>query len=75
MDNQFTKPLQGTEFRKFRAEIQEIPEDTPDTNLGWDRPEDMFIPIPQEYVDISDLNTDKRTNDSQKGSTAEHRNS
>ena len=32
--NYFTKPLQGDAFRKFVAEIQVIPEDTPDTDLG-----------------------------------------
>ena len=28
--NHFTKPIHGTAFRNFRAEIQGIPEDTPD---------------------------------------------
>ena len=45
--NHITKPLQGVAFRKFRAEIQGIPDDTPDTDLGWEIPKDMFIPIPQ----------------------------
>jgi hypothetical protein len=35
----FTKPLQGTLFRKFRANIQGIPVDLNDTDLGWDREE------------------------------------
>ena len=30
----FTKPLQGADFQKFRAEIQEILEDTPYIDLG-----------------------------------------
>ena len=34
----FTKPLQGTYFPKFRAEIHGILEETPDTYLVWDRP-------------------------------------
>ena len=46
----FTKPFQGTAYRKFRAEIQLIPEDTPDTDLGWDQTNNTFIPIPQECV-------------------------
>ena len=44
--NYFTKPLQGDAFRKFVAEIQVIPEDTPDTDLGWERPEYTFITSP-----------------------------
>jgi hypothetical protein len=36
--NHFTKPLQGTMFRAFRAEIQGIPVDMCDVDLGWDRP-------------------------------------
>jgi hypothetical protein len=35
----FTKPLQGTLFRKFRADIQGIPVDLNDTDVGWDREE------------------------------------
>jgi hypothetical protein len=35
----FTKPLQGTFFRKFRADIQGIPVDLNDTDLGWDQKE------------------------------------
>jgi hypothetical protein len=34
----FTKPLQGTMFRKFRAEIQGVPIDMCDADVGWDRP-------------------------------------
>ena len=67
----FTQSLQGTAFRKFSAEIQGIPEDTPDTYLGWDRPKNKFIPIPQEYVESSDVNADKRTNESWEGSSVE----
>jgi hypothetical protein len=33
----FTKPLQEALFRKFRAEIQGIPHDTNEAELGWDR--------------------------------------
>ena len=39
-----TKPLQGAAFQKFRADIQGIPEDTSDTELVWNRPDDTFIP-------------------------------
>ena len=42
----FTKSLEGTDLRKFRAKIQGIPEDIPDTYLGWDRSESLFITIP-----------------------------
>jgi hypothetical protein len=35
----FTKPLQGAMFRRFRAEIQGMPNDTPDSHLGLDRDE------------------------------------
>jgi hypothetical protein len=34
----FTKPLQGTMFRKSRAEIQGVPIDMCDADVGWDRP-------------------------------------
>jgi hypothetical protein len=39
LGDHFTKPLQGGMFMKFRAEIQGIPVDTPDSDLGWDRDE------------------------------------
>ena len=67
----FTKPLQGTVLRRFRSEIQGIPEDTPDTDLGWDIPVNTFIPIQQEGVDRSDVKTDKISNDSQELINAE----
>jgi hypothetical protein len=35
----FTKPLQGAMFRRFRAEIQGISNDIPDSDLDWDRDE------------------------------------
>jgi hypothetical protein len=35
----FTKPLQGAMFRRFRAEIQGISNDIPDSDVGWDRDE------------------------------------
>jgi hypothetical protein len=51
----FTKPLQGTMFRKFRAEIQGIPVNMCDADLGWDRPstkneqeQEGASPSPQE---------------------------
>jgi hypothetical protein len=34
----FTKPLQGTMFLKCRAEIQGVPIDMWDADVGWDRP-------------------------------------
>jgi hypothetical protein len=34
----FTKPFQGAMFRKFRAEIQGIPVEMCDADMGWDRP-------------------------------------
>ena len=61
--NHFTKTLQGAAFRKFRYYIQGIPEDTPDTYLVWDRPEDMLILIPQECVGRSDINKCIRTSE------------
>ena len=51
MSGYFTKPLQGAAIREFRAKIQRILEDTPDKDLGWDRPKGKFISIPQERVD------------------------
>ena len=47
----FTNALQGSSIREFRAKIQRILEDTPDTDLGWYRPKGKFIHIPQECVD------------------------
>ena len=32
----FTKPLQGELFRKFRAELMNIPEDMDMEDMGWD---------------------------------------
>jgi hypothetical protein len=53
----FTKPLQGTMLRKFRAEIQGVPIDMCDVDVGWDRPFAMnerelskAFPSPQECV-------------------------
>jgi hypothetical protein len=53
----FTKPLQGTLFRASRAEIQGIPIDMCDADLGWDRPcaineqeKSVDYPSPQECV-------------------------
>jgi hypothetical protein len=36
LGDHFTKPLQGGMYRRFRAEIQGIPANTPDSDLGWD---------------------------------------
>ena len=38
MSGYFTNPLQGAAIREFRAKIQRILEETPDTDLVWDRP-------------------------------------
>ena len=58
----FTKPLQGAAFRKFRAEIQGIPVEMTDVEMGWERPvekrapeqnpadEPRSAPSPQECV-------------------------
>jgi hypothetical protein len=53
----FTKPLQGTMFQKFRAEIQGVPIDMCDADMGWDRPcainereLSKACPSPQECV-------------------------
>jgi hypothetical protein len=35
LTDHFTKPLQGAPFRKFRANIQGIPIDQSDAELGW----------------------------------------
>jgi hypothetical protein len=55
----FTKPTQGTMFRTFRAEIQGIPIDMCDADMGWDRPcpkseqkQDGGCPSPQECVEV-----------------------
>jgi hypothetical protein len=34
----FTKPVQGSQFRKLRSKIQGIPDDRNDALMGWDRP-------------------------------------
>jgi hypothetical protein len=53
----FTKSLQGALFHKFRAEVQGIPTDLTNVELGWDREEnnegikrDSTDPSPQECV-------------------------
>jgi hypothetical protein len=33
----FTKPLQGITCRRFHAEIQGIPADVSETEMGWDQ--------------------------------------
>jgi hypothetical protein len=57
LGDHFTKPLQGTMFRKFRAEIQGIPVSMCDADLGWDIPsikneqkQNGASPSPQECV-------------------------
>jgi hypothetical protein len=57
LGDHFTKPLQGTIFRRFRAEIQGIPVNMCDADFGWDRPstkheqeQDGASPSPQECV-------------------------
>ena len=44
----FTKPLQGSLFRKFRAVIMNIDERVPDDDLAWEK--DRLVPGPQECV-------------------------
>jgi hypothetical protein len=50
----FTKPLQGALFRKFRTDIQGIPEGINEAELGWDREEKneqkKVDPSPRECV-------------------------
>jgi hypothetical protein len=63
----FTKPLQGALFHKFRAEIQGIPVDTNEAELGWDRMErsegiKRADPSPHECVGPS--GQDPRSKDS-----------
>jgi hypothetical protein len=59
----FTKPLQGALFRKFRTEIQGIPEGINEAELGWDRGErkehKKTDPSPQECV-ATKVNLDPR---------------
>jgi hypothetical protein len=57
LGDHFTKPLQGTVFRKFRAEIQGTPVNMYDAYLGWYRPsvkseqnQDGASPSPHECV-------------------------
>jgi CobQ-like glutamine amidotransferase family enzyme len=57
LGDHFTKPFQGPLFSKFRAEIQGIPIDMCDADLGWDGPciksEQTQVsagPSPQECV-------------------------
>ena len=44
----FTKPLQGSLFRKFRAVIMNVDERVPDDDLAWEK--DRLVPGPQECV-------------------------
>jgi hypothetical protein len=59
----FTNHLQGALFRKFRAEIQGIPVNTNEAELGWDRAKGNKAadPSPQECVGPS--GQDPRTKD------------
>ena len=61
----FTKTFQGTALQKFIDKIQGIQVENPDTDLGWDRPKNTFIPRSQECDERSYINTDKMTNKSQ----------
>jgi hypothetical protein len=48
----FTKPLQGTQFRKFRADIQGVPTDISDLNMGLSQDEMTKAgPSLQEFVE------------------------
>jgi hypothetical protein len=48
----FTKPLQGAQFRKFRAEIQGVPTDVSDLDMGLGQDEITETgPSPQECVE------------------------
>jgi hypothetical protein len=69
----FTKPLQGASFRKFRTNIQGIPSDASDADLGWKKIKGcdvklpkvakMMVPIPQEGVGQLAKYTGLRAND------------
>jgi hypothetical protein len=66
----FTKPLQGTMFRKFRAEIQGVPIGMCDADVGWDRPCAInerelckACPSPQECVGTHEDRTSVRGRD------------
>jgi hypothetical protein len=55
----FTKPVQGSEFRMFRAKIMNVDESIPDFEMSWDRGADFAKsvakctdPRPQECVGI-----------------------
>jgi hypothetical protein len=57
LGDHYTKSLQGALFHKFRAEVQGIPTDLTNVELGWDREgKNVGIergstgPIPQECV-------------------------
>jgi hypothetical protein len=66
----FTKPLQGTIFREFRAEIQGVPIDMCDADVGWEIPCAInerelckACPIPQECVGTHEDRTSVRGRD------------
>ena len=44
LTDHFTKPLQGSIFRKFRAEIQGIHTTMNDGEMGWDTPGNFNVP-------------------------------
>jgi hypothetical protein len=59
----FTKPLQGAQFRKFRADIQGGPTDMSDLDMGLGQDEMTKAgPSPQECVE--EPGKDSRANDS-----------
>ena len=70
--NHFTKPLQGYAFRKFRADIKEVMQDTPNIDMGWDRLADTFTPSPQECVKRREGKTETRTKQSQERNPMDH---
>jgi hypothetical protein len=58
----FTKPLQGAQFRKFHAEIQGVPTDMSDLDMGLGQDEITETgPSPQECVEQP--GKDPRAND------------
>jgi hypothetical protein len=59
----FTKPLQGAQFRKFRADIQRVPTNMSDLDMGLGQDEMTKVgPSPQECVEKP--GKDPRANDS-----------
>jgi hypothetical protein len=57
LGDHFTKPLQGALFRKFKVEIEGIPVDTSDTDLGWYHEPQTEAPVirPHECFGADDI--------------------